>query len=57
MIGLFVGDLALMVTFYREVIGVEIDWDGEGSYVEFSHEGIRLALVSILFTHIISRFF
>ena len=44
MIGLFVRDLANMVTFYREVIGVEIDWNGEGPYAEFNHEGIRFAM-------------
>jgi catechol 2,3-dioxygenase-like lactoylglutathione lyase family enzyme len=44
MIGLFVGDLATMVTFYREVLGVEIDWNGEGPYAEFKHEGIRFAM-------------
>ena len=44
MIGLFVGNLAPMVTFYREVFGVEIDWDGEGPYAEFKHEGIRFAM-------------
>lgn len=27
MIELFVGDLALMVIFYREILEVEIDWD------------------------------
>jgi catechol 2,3-dioxygenase-like lactoylglutathione lyase family enzyme len=44
MIGLFVGDLVQMVTFYREVLGVEIDWDGEGPYAEFKHDGIRFAM-------------
>ncbi len=29
MISLFASDLTRMVTFYREVLGVEIDWDGE----------------------------
>jgi len=44
MIGLFVGDLPQMVTFYRDVVGVEIDWDGTGPYAEFRHEGIRFAM-------------
>ena len=44
MIGLFVNDLPKMVDFYKNVIGVEIDWNGEGPYVEFRHEGIRFSM-------------
>ncbi len=44
MIGLFVRDLAGMVAFYRDVLGLEIDWDGRGPYAEFKHEGIRLTM-------------
>lgn len=44
MIGLFVNDLSKMVTFYRDVLGLEIDWDGEGHYAEFKHEGIRFSM-------------
>lgn len=44
MIGLFVNDLQMMVNFYKNVIGIEIDWDGEGPYAEFKHEGIRFAM-------------
>lgn len=44
MIGIFVEDLSLMVNFYKEVIGLEIDWDGSGPYAEFKHEGIRLSM-------------
>ncbi|VDB00441.1 hypothetical protein S1OALGB6SA_1523 [Olavius algarvensis spirochete endosymbiont] len=44
MIGLSVEDLTTMVTFYREVLGVKIDWNGEGPYAEFKHEGIRFAM-------------
>jgi lactoylglutathione lyase len=44
MIGLFAADLTRMVTFYQEVLGVDIDWDGEGPYAEFKHEGIRFAM-------------
>lgn len=44
MIGIFVKDLSRMVSFYHEVIGVDIDWDGKGSYAEFKHEGIRFAM-------------
>jgi lactoylglutathione lyase len=44
LIGLFVNDLNSMVTFYRDVIGVEIEWDGIGPYAEFKHDGIRFAM-------------
>jgi lactoylglutathione lyase len=44
MIGIFVEDLSTMVTFYRDVLGVEINWNGEGPYAEFMHEGIRLSM-------------
>ena len=44
MIGLFAWDLEKMVRFYRDVVGVAIDWDGEGPYAEFKHEGIRFAM-------------
>ena len=44
MVGLFVCDLPRMVTFYREVLGVESDWDGQGPYAEFKHAGIRFAM-------------
>jgi len=44
MIGIFVEDLSRMVSFYKEVIGIEIDWDGNGPYAEFKHEGIRFAM-------------
>jgi lactoylglutathione lyase len=46
MIGLFVRDLAGMLAFYRDVLGVDIDWDGEGPYAEFLHDGIRSAMVA-----------
>ena len=44
MIGLFVGDLDRMVGFYRDVVGIAIDWDGRGPYAEFRHQGIRFAM-------------
>lgn len=44
MIGLFVKDLSVMVAFYRDIIGMDIDWNGEGPYAEFKHEGIRFAM-------------
>ena len=44
MIGLFVSNLPDMVAFYRDVLGLEIDWDGNGPYAEFRHEGIRFSM-------------
>jgi lactoylglutathione lyase len=44
MIGLFVKNLTEMVDFYRNVIGIDIEWDGAGPYAEFKHEGIRFAM-------------
>lgn len=44
MVGLFVKDLSAMVKFYNDVIGIDIDWNGEGPYAEFKHEGIRFAM-------------
>ncbi|MCP4311652.1 MAG: glyoxalase [Bacteroidetes bacterium] len=44
MIGLFVRDLSRMVRFYNKVVGIEIEWDGNGPYAEFKHEGIRFAM-------------
>ncbi len=44
MIGLFVSDLKRSVEFYRDVVGLEIDWTGERPYAEFKHEGIRFSM-------------
>ncbi len=44
MIGLFVSDLPKMVAFYRDVLGLEIEWDGNGPYAEFHREGIRFSM-------------
>lgn len=44
MIGIFVEDLGNMVKFYNEVIGIAIEWDGNGPYAEFKHEGIRFSM-------------
>lgn len=40
-IGIFVNSLKSMIEFYRDVLGVEIEWDGNGPHAEFKHEGIR----------------
>jgi len=44
LIGIFVNDLRTMVDFYHRVIGIDIEWDGEGPYAEFKHEGVRFAM-------------
>jgi catechol 2,3-dioxygenase-like lactoylglutathione lyase family enzyme len=44
MIGIFVTDLPRMVAFYRDALGFEIDWDGQGPYAEFKHEGVRFSM-------------
>ena len=33
-----------MVAFYRDVLGLEIEWDGKGPYAEFKHEPIRFSM-------------
>lgn len=44
MIGIFVNDLHKMVAFYKDILGFEIDWDGNGPYAEFKHVGIRFSM-------------
>jgi catechol 2,3-dioxygenase-like lactoylglutathione lyase family enzyme len=44
MIGIFVDDIYKMVDFYKNAIGLEIDWNREGPYAEFKHEGIRFSM-------------
>lgn len=43
-IGIFVRNLKQMVEFYRDVIGIDVEWDGNGPHVEFKHEGIRFMM-------------
>ncbi|PKM86284.1 MAG: glyoxalase [Firmicutes bacterium HGW-Firmicutes-12] len=43
-ISIFVKDIKKMTLFYRDVLGVEIEWDGEGPHAEFKHEGIRFMM-------------
>ena len=33
-----------LVEFYRDVLGLEIDFNGEGPYAEFKHQGIRFSM-------------
>jgi lactoylglutathione lyase len=44
MIGIFVTGLQSMVAFYRDVLGFEIEWDGQGPFAEFKHDGIRFSM-------------
>lgn len=44
MIGIFVKDLNRMAVFYRDVLGLETDWDGNPPYAEFKHGGIRVSM-------------
>lgn len=44
MFGIFVNDLKVMVAFYRDVLGFEINWDGNGPYAEFKNEGVRFSM-------------
>jgi len=44
MVGIFVNDLKRMVTFYRDVLGFETDWDGNGPYAEFKNDGVRFSM-------------
>ncbi len=44
LIGIFVDDIHKMVDFYKNALGLEIDWNGEGPYAEFKHEGIRFSM-------------
>ncbi len=44
MIGIFVSDLPRMVAFYRDVLGFATDWDGQGPYAEFQHDGVRFSM-------------
>lgn len=42
-VGLLAADMQVMATFYRDVLGLETDWDG-GSFAEFYTASGRLAL-------------
>jgi len=44
MVGIFVNDLSSMVAFYRDVLGFDIDWNGEGPHAEFTCEGVRFSM-------------
>lgn len=44
MIGIFVEDLSQMVKFYRDAIGLKVEWNGKDPYAEFEHESIRFSM-------------
>ena len=39
-------DVPTMVAFYRDVLGIPVKNDEHSDYVEFAHEGVRLAICS-----------
>lgn len=43
-IGLFVTDVAKMVAFYRDIIGLKTEWNGHEPNVEFYSDTIRLIM-------------
>jgi catechol 2,3-dioxygenase-like lactoylglutathione lyase family enzyme len=43
-VGLFVKDIAHMVAFYKDIMALEVCWDGASPYAEFKHEGFRFAM-------------
>jgi lactoylglutathione lyase len=44
MIGIFVKDLHTMVAFYRDMLGFETDYDGNGPFAEFKNDGVRFSM-------------
>jgi lactoylglutathione lyase len=44
MIGIFVIDLHRMVSFYKDVLGFKINWDGKGPFAEIQNEGVRFSM-------------
>ena len=38
-IGLFVTDMKVMVGFYRDIMGIDIDWDGKGVFASGKTDG------------------
>jgi len=44
MIGVFADDMPAMAAFYRDVLGFDVEWDGESPYAEFSNEGVRFSM-------------
>jgi catechol 2,3-dioxygenase-like lactoylglutathione lyase family enzyme len=45
-VGLFVNDKTTMVTFYRDVMGLPTDWDGQEPNVVLQADGFRLIMFS-----------
>ncbi len=44
MIGIFVQDIHRIVDFYHNILGIDIEWDGQGPYAEFKHQVIRFSM-------------
>ncbi|KLU60163.1 glyoxalase-like domain protein [Peptococcaceae bacterium CEB3] len=43
-VGLFVTDMAKMVSFYRDVIGMQTEWNGKEPNAELKADGFRLIM-------------
>jgi len=43
-VGLFVTDMTKMVSFYREVMGMQTEWNGKDPYAELRADGFRLIM-------------
>ena len=43
-VGLFTKDMARIVAFYRDVMGMETDWDGNAANAELKADGFRLIM-------------
>ena len=43
-VGLFVTDMKKMVEFYRDIIGMQSDWDGKEANSELKADGFRLIM-------------
>lgn len=44
MLGIFAGNMQVMVPFYHDILGFETDWDGQTPYAEFKNEGVRFSM-------------
>jgi len=44
MVGLFPNDMKVMVAFYRDFLGVEVNWEQGSPFAEFKHYGVRFAM-------------
>jgi len=43
-VGIFVTDMEKMVSFYRDILGMQTDWDGKAPNAELESNGFHLTL-------------